>query len=149
MQERIKESPPIPPPEPLKAASRSSRSLLSRSEISLAAAPAASATGGPAVLPDVCCGKEIEKRRLHYSSANSSAFLVRSLPRVGPGSFPVSSKAVVQRVFCWLSLRAVLEQMLTSLNLILAPPTAGVQASSSPRKVLSCQAEPRLKIKTR
>jgi len=33
--------------------------------------------------------------------------------------------------------------VLTSLNLILAPPTAGVRASSGPRKVLSCRAVPR------
>ena len=39
---------------------------------------------------------------LHRSSANSSAILVRSLPRVGPGSFLVSSRTVAQRVLCWL-----------------------------------------------
>jgi len=36
--------------------------------------------------------------------------------------------------------------MLTSLNLILAPPTAGVRTSSGPRKVLSCQAVPHLEL---
>jgi len=36
--------------------------------------------------------------------------------------------------------------MLTSLNLILAPATAGVRASGGPRKGLSCQAMPRLEL---
>ena len=132
-----KESSPIPPPESLfllpslKAPSRSSRFLLSHSEASLAAVVA----------------KKSRSVWLHRSSANSSAILVRSLPRVGSGSFLVSSKTVVQRVFVAtlaFPLRAVPKQMLMSLDLILAPPTAGVRASSGPRKVLSCQAVPRL-----
>ena len=36
--------------------------------------------------------------------------------------------------------------MLASLNLILAPPTAGVRALSGPRKLLSCQGVPRLEL---
>ena len=39
---------------------------------------------------------------LHRSSASSSAILVRSRPRVGPGSFLVSSRTAAQRGFCWL-----------------------------------------------
>ena len=107
-------------PSSLKAASRSSRSLLSHSEISLAAASASSATGGPAVLPTYVVARESRSAWLHRSSADSSTILVRPLPRVGPGSLLGSSKTGLLLTF---PLRAV-EQMLASLNLVLAPPTA-------------------------
>jgi len=44
----------------------------------------------------------ITEEKLPLPRASSSAMLVRSLPRVGPGSFLVSSRTVVWRVFCWL-----------------------------------------------
>jgi len=88
---------------------------------------------------DVCCSEEIEKRL--------TAPLVGKQPRnlgavLAPGwarGLLVSSKTVVQRVFCC-------GQFLNRCNLIPAPPTAGVRASSGPRKVLSCQAVPRLEL---
>jgi len=97
----------------------------------------------PAVIPTSVVARKSRSAWLHRSSSNSSAILVRSLSRVGPGNFLVSSKTVVLLAF---PLRAVLKQMLTSLNLIMAPPTAGVRASSGPRKVLSCQAVSRLEL---
>jgi len=80
---------------------RSSCSLASHSEASLAASSSYSATGGPDVRPTSVVAKNWSTAWLHRSSASSSAMLVRSRRRVGPGSFVVSLRTVVQRVFCW------------------------------------------------
>jgi len=64
----------------------SSRSLRSHSETSLSVS-SASATGGPAVLPTAVIASNSRTARLHRSSANSPASLVRSLVLVEPGCF--------------------------------------------------------------
>ena len=93
---------------------------------------------------DVCCSENSKSAWLHRSSANSSVILVRYLPQIGPGSLVQDGRP--EGLLLAFPLRAVLEQMLASLNLILASPTAGVRASSGPRKVLSCQTVPRLEL---
>jgi len=104
-------------------------------------------TGGPAVLPTSVVARKSRSAWLHHSSANSSAILVRSLPRVGPRSFLVTSKTVVQRVYCWLFHCGQFLNRCSSLNLILAPPRAGVRASSGPCKVTYCPVrQPRLEL---
>ena len=78
----------------------SSRSLFSHSEALLAAPSPSSATGGPDVLPTSVVARKTRTAWLHRS-ASSSAVLVRSLPRVGPGSYLASPKTAAQRDFCW------------------------------------------------
>ena len=89
------------PPEPLFLLPQSCEPFLAFPTVPLRglAAPVSSVTGGPAVLPTSVVARKSRSAWLHRSSANSSAILVRTLPRIGPGSFLVSSKAVVQRVF--------------------------------------------------
>jgi len=79
---------------------RSSCSLASHSEASLAASSSSSATGGPDVRPTSVVARNWSTAWLHSSSASSFAILVLSRPRAGPGSFRVSSRTVAQRVFC-------------------------------------------------
>ena len=69
---------------------------------SLVALSPSSATGGPDVLRTSVVARKTRTTWLHRSSASSSAILVWSRPRVGPGSFLVSSRTAAQRVFCWL-----------------------------------------------
>ena len=56
------------------------------------------------------------------------------------------SKTVVQRVFCWLFHCEQFLNRWSRVRSILAPQTAGVRASSRPRKVLSCQEAPCLEL---
>ena len=54
--------------------------------------------------PEVCCSEEIEKRVAAPLVGEQLRDLVRSLPRVEPGSILVSSKTVAHRVAfapCW------------------------------------------------
>jgi len=92
---------PPPPAVPLSliSPSRSSRSL---SSASLAVPSASPATGGPAVLPTSVDSKKSRTACLHRSSVGSSGIFVWPRPRVGPGSFLVSSRSAALRVFCRL-----------------------------------------------
>jgi len=73
--------------------------------------------------------------------------LVRSLPLVGPGSFFVSSRTVVHRVFCWLfHWGQFLQKMLPGLDAILALLAGGVGAACGLGQVLFGQAVARLQL---
>ena len=124
----------------LKNASCSSRSLYSHPEASLASPSPSPATGGPDVLPTSVVARKTRTVWLHRSSASSSAILVRPRPRVGPGSFLVSSRTAAQRVFCWLRHWGKFLERFTGLDAVLAPPAFHVRASGRPLEVLSGKA---------
>jgi len=88
---------------------------------------------------DVCvCEEESSTAWLHRSSASSSAMLVRSLPRVGPGSFLASPRTIVPEGLLLASpLGAVLEKLLPGLDTVLAPPAGGVRSACSPSQILA------------
>jgi len=73
---------------------------------------------------------------------SSPAILVRFFPRAGPGFL-----LVAQRVFLLaFPLRALLEKVLASLALILAPPARGVWPSVGPMKVMAGEAASGLEL---
>ena len=88
----------------LNSASLSARSLSFHSDASLASTSPSPATGGPDVLPTSVSAKNSSTAWLHRSSRSSSAMLVRSLLRVGPGSLFVSFRTVAHRVFAGSSI---------------------------------------------
>jgi len=73
----------FPPPPSLDSSSAICERCSSRSHCLFLLPPAA--TGGPAVLPTSVVARKSRIALLQRSSANSSAILVRSLVRTGPG----------------------------------------------------------------
>ena len=109
--------PPLPmpslPPPPVQG--YSSRSLFSHSHSEASLPGSSSATSGPAVRPTSVVARKSRIALLHLSSAKSSETLNRSLPR------PVSSDHRPQSLLLAFPLRAVLEQMLSYLGLVVSP----------------------------
>jgi len=118
-------------------AARSSCSLASHSDASLAASSSSLAAGGPDVRPASVVARNVSTAWLHRWSASSFAILVLSRPRVGPGSFLISSRTVAQSLLLTPPLGAVLEKVLPRLDLVLAPPAGGVGSAGGPCEILA------------
>ena len=99
--------------------------------------PSAAANCGPAVLPTSVVARKPRVALLHPSSAKSSTIkLVRSLPGLGLGA----------SWFLTLPLRAVLQEVLAGLDLVLEPPAFGVWPFRRPLEVLACEVVTRLEL---
>ena len=144
-----RESPPIPPPppEPLFLLPQSCEQFLAFPTVPLRGLAGRcfyiSCQRCACRPPDICCSEEIEKR---LAAPLVGEQLPRSWCGPCPGSFLVSFKTVAQGVFCWLFHCGQFLDRCSRVRILYwaPPPTAGVRASSGPRKVLSCQAVPRL-----